>query len=185
MIRAPRMPGLALIAALCLGLLAITGSAARDVVDDLLFELQLVPLDGKRPPAFTLPSLSGPPVSLGDLRGRVALLYFWASWCPYCTKELPSAIETIHRELSDRGLEVVAINMEEPTDKVAAWVREHKLTARVLLDTDGTVSRAYQITGTPTVFLVGRDGRLVAKAPGTKPWASPQGRELLRALLAR
>jgi hypothetical protein len=47
------------------------------------------------------------------------------------------------------------------------------------------VSRAYQITGTPTVFLVGRDGRLVAKAPGTKLWASPQGRELLRALLAR
>ena len=185
MTRVPRTLGRALVGALCLGLLVLSMSGARDVVDDLLFDLQLVPLDGKRPPAFTLPSLSGPTVSLGDLRGRVALLYFWASWCPYCTKELPSAIETVHRELSDRGLEVVAINMEEPTDKVAAWVREHKLTTRVLLDSDGAVSRAYQITGTPTVFLVGRDGRLVAKAPGTKPWASPKGRELLRALLAR
>jgi peroxiredoxin len=185
MIRAPRALGQALVGALCLGLLGITGSGARDAVDDLLLDLRLVPLDGKRPPAFTLPSLSGPAVSLGDLRGRVALLYFWASWCPYCTKELPSTIETVHRELRDRGLEVVAINMEESADEVAAWVREHKLTTRVLLDVDGTVSRAYQITGTPTVFLVGRDGRLVAKAPGTKPWASPQGRDLLRALLAR
>src|SRR5262245_18685618 len=185
MIRARRKFALAVVGALCVGLLAVTGSGGRDVVDDLLFDLQLVPLDGKRPPPFTLPSLSGPTVAPGDLRGRAALLDFWASRCPYCTKELPSAIETVHRELSDRGLEVVAINMEEPTDKVAAWVRQHKLTTRVLLDIDGTVSRAYQITGTPTVFLVSRDGRLVAKAPGTKPWASPQGRDLLRALLAR
>ena len=164
---------------------AATAGPARDRLDDLLFDLQLVPLDGKRAPAFALPALDGGRVSLGDLRGRVVMLYFWASWCPYCAKELPSAIETVQRELADRGLDVLAIDIQEPPDKVAAWVKQRKVTTRVLLDGEGTVSQLYGVTGTPTVFLIGRDGRLVAKAPGTKPWAGPQGRELLGTLLTR
>jgi peroxiredoxin len=164
---------------------AATGTPAGDRLDDLLLELQLVPLDGKRAPAFSLPALEGGEASIGDYRGRVVMLYFWASWCSYCAKELPTVIETMHRELGDRGLDVLAIDIQEAPDRVAAWVKQRKVTTRVLLDGDGAVSQLYGVTGTPTVFLVGRDGRLVAKAPGTRPWSGPQGRELLRTLLAR
>ncbi len=49
-------------------------------VEDHLFDLRVVPLDGEKPPAFSLPSLAGPRVALSDLKGRVVLLYFWATW---------------------------------------------------------------------------------------------------------
>ena len=71
----------ALVVAAILGTLLLgAGPAAADRVDDLLFDLQLVPLDGRTPREFTLPDLAGTPVSLAHFRGRVVLLYFWASW---------------------------------------------------------------------------------------------------------
>ena len=95
---------------------------------------------------------------------------------------MPSTIEQVHREYRDRGLTVVAINMQEPLGRVAAWVKDKKVTALVLLD-PGPATRAYAVTATPTVFLVGRDGRLVAKALGMKAWTGTTGRALLDTLL--
>ena len=54
--------------------------AAADSVDDLALDLQMIPLDGQAPPAFTLLALDGRRVSLADWKGHVVLLYFWASW---------------------------------------------------------------------------------------------------------
>ena len=61
-------------------LLASAPGAAADSVEDLLFDLQLVPLDGQAPPGFTLEDLHGKRVALADLKGQVVLLYFWATW---------------------------------------------------------------------------------------------------------
>jgi peroxiredoxin len=96
---------------------------------------------------------------------------------------LPSTIEKVHQDFKDRGLVVLPISIEEGRRKVSGWADRHRLTVPLLLDPEGDVSAAYRITATPTVFLVGRDGRLVAKAVGTKPWASDQGRTLLQLLL--
>jgi hypothetical protein len=59
------------------------------------------------------------------------------------------------------------------------------VTSRVLLDPDGAARRAYGVTGTPTVVLVGRDGRLVGRAVGPRDWMGDQGRALVEALLAQ
>ena len=96
---------------------------------------------------------------------------------------MPSAIEQVYREFKDRGLVVLAINMGEERAKVAAWSTAHGLTLPVVLDADGAATRAYQVIFTPTVFLVGEDGKLVGKAVGNKPWTSDKGRALLRLLL--
>ena len=95
---------------------------------------------------------------------------------------MPSTIEQLHREYAPRGLVVLAINIEEPRTAVAAWLATHPVSMPILLD-PGHVSDAYRVTVTPTVFVVGRDGQLVAKALGTKPWTGVHGRALIEALL--
>jgi hypothetical protein len=98
---------------------------------------------------------------------------------------LPSAIEEIHREFGSRGLAVVAINMGEERDAVAAWVRRRNVSSTVVLDSTGEVTERYRVAFTPTVFLVDRAGRVVGKAVGNKAWTGEPGRALMRALLAR
>ncbi len=79
---------------------------------------------------------------------------------------------------------MLAINIKESRDTVAAWVKQRGITARVLLDPEATVTRAYRVTHTPTVVLVGRDGAMVARASGTRDWSKETGRSLFRLLLA-
>ena len=76
-----REPG-RLLAAVLLALLVSVGvaRAATEAIEDLLFDLQLVPLDGQAPPPFTLEALDGKRVSLTDFKGQVVFLYFWATW---------------------------------------------------------------------------------------------------------
>jgi len=99
---------------------------------------------------------------------------------------LPSIIEKIHQDYKDAGLVVLLVSIEEGRGKVTGWLRKNgSLTVPMLLDPEGDASGAYRITATPTVFLIGRDGKLVAKALGTKEWTSPPGRALLQHLLRK
>ena len=98
---------------------------------------------------------------------------------------MPSTIEKVHQEYKDAGLVVLTIAIEEGRRKVTGWTPSKSLTMPLLIDPDGNASGAYRITATPTVFLVGRDGKLVAKARGTKPWTSEPGRALLQLLLKK
>ena len=66
--------------ALLVACLAFSAGAQAADLEDLLFDLQLIPLGGETPPAFTLESLDGKKVSLSDYRGKPVFLYFWASW---------------------------------------------------------------------------------------------------------
>src|SRR5262249_58494104 len=91
---------------------------------------------GEHPPApdFTLSTLSGASLSGADLRGKVVLLNFWATWCVPCRKEMPS-IEALYQRYKDRGLEVVAISLDKgSTTVVEAFVKEVGVTYRVALD---------------------------------------------------
>jgi peroxiredoxin len=174
--------GLALALAL-VGLSLLPAGAADDALDDLLSAFQVTPLGDQVPEPFKLESLDGKIVSLADVRGRAAMLYFWESTCRYCARELPSTIEQVHRELKDQGLVVLAINLGERRDLVATWVKSRGVTSTVLLDARGETLKSYQIAYTPTVFLVDRQGKLVGKVLGERQWTGEQGRALLRLLL--
>ena len=88
----------------------------------------------------------------------------------------------MHQEYKDR-LTVVAINIQENRGTVAAWVKDKRVSFMVLLDPDGAVTQRYDVTATPTVFVLGKHGKLVGKALGTKSWTSDPGHALLTRLV--
>jgi peroxiredoxin len=161
---------------------SITDAVSPVDLDRLLRELSVRPAWGEAP-RFALSGLDGRRHTLDALRGRVVLLYFWATWCPICTGELPSRVESLHREFKDRGLTIWAISVGESADEVAAWLKKHPISPQVLLDVDGTAAQTYRATGTPTFVLVDRAGQLAGRGVGPRDWSGDRGRALIRALL--
>lgn len=98
---------------------------------------------------------------------------------------MPSTIEQVHQEFKDQGLTILAINLGEDKDDLVAWAKRRKVTITILLDPNADVARSYAIAYTPTVFLIDRDGRLVAKSVGVRAWTGDKGRAVLRALITR
>jgi hypothetical protein len=94
---------------------------------------------------------------------------------------LPS-INAVHRDLEGQGLTALLVNLGEDRALVARAVAERGYVAPVVLD-GGRVSREYGITGTPTTYVVDRQGRVRGRAIGPRGWAEPEGRRLLEALL--
>jgi hypothetical protein len=97
---------------------------------------------------------------------------------------LPSTIEKLHRERKDQRFTVLAVDIQESPERVREWVRVWGLTVPVVLDRDGAATAAYRVTATPTVVLIGRDGKMVARGSGTRAWTDGPGKALLDALVA-
>jgi len=99
------------------------------------------------------------------LRGKVVLVNFWATWCPYCRKEMP-AIEAFTRDYRNRGFEVIAISVDDPPDKIAAWMKD-KGYAFNAAPTNATVATVFgNITSVPTSFILDGDGHIRHKIAG-------------------
>ncbi len=113
-------------------------------------------------PDFTLKDASGTPVKLSDLRGKVVLLNFWATWCGPCALEIPWFIE-FEQQYKSRGLEVVGVSMDdEGWAAIKPFVASHKMNYRVLLG-DDTVSQLYGgVEALPTTFIIDRNGKFAA-----------------------
>lgn len=93
-------------------------------------------------------------------------------------------MDQLYRALRPRGLAVVAVDFREPPDLVRRTVRERGYSMPVLVDVSGDVTgRVYGVFGPPTVYLIDREGRLLARGAGPRDWTSPPIRELLAELL--
>jgi peroxiredoxin len=119
--------------------------------------------DAKRQQAdFTLTDFHGKTWNLKDLRGKVVLLNFWATWCPPCRKEMPD-LEALYLKFKDQGLVVLAIS-DEDAAKVSPFLAERNITYPVLLDPGRKVNEQLQIDGIPKSFVYDRGGKLVAQS---------------------
>jgi peroxiredoxin len=111
---------------------------------------------------FTLSDLNGTKWSLRDLRGKVVMVNFWATWCPPCRKEMPD-MEALYKRFQQRGLVILAIS-DEDAGKVQPFIAAAGYSYPVLLDPGRKVNELFAIEGIPKSFLYNREGKLVAEA---------------------
>lgn len=165
------------------GIFPNTRKAPAIAEDDLLKKLKLENLDRKLPAAdFTLEDLYGNRVKLRELRGKVILLNFWASWCPPCRLEMP-AMERLHREFGRRGMVILTVNYREEPEQIMAFFKEHDLTFTTLLDREERVFGLYRAWSLPTTYLINKKGEIIGRAIGYRDWHSEQARAFFRRLL--
>jgi peroxiredoxin len=113
-------------------------------------------------PEFTLKDLSGKSWTFSELRGKVVLVNFWATWCPPCRKEMPD-LEALYARFGAQGFVVLGISDEE-AGKVEPFVRERKVSFPVLLDVGRKVNEMFVVEGIPKSFVYDRDGKLVEQS---------------------
>jgi peroxiredoxin len=111
---------------------------------------------------FTLQDLRGNSWTLKDLRGKVVLVNFWATWCPPCRKEMPD-LEALGKRFKDQGLVILAIS-DEAADKVKPFIVERQYTFPILLDPDRKANKLFAVEGIPKTFIYNREGRMVAQS---------------------
>ena len=131
--------------------------------------LLLASQEGKRPAVGSLaPDFSlllyadyragfGDTLRLSDLRGKVVVINFWASWCVECRKEAPG-LEATYQRYEDRGVVLLSVDYLDTEPAALAYLREYDTTYPVGIDLQQQIARAYRITGVPETFVVDKDG---------------------------
>jgi thiol-disulfide isomerase/thioredoxin len=142
----------------------------KDHFEDRMARLNLV---GKPAPPVAGTDVDGKPASLADLKGKVVLVDFWATWCPPCVASIP-ALNALADKYQDQGFAILGINVdamhEDVKDEKAAlqvvrrFLVKHRVTWLNLLNGQGVsdFATAYGVEQIPASFLVGRDGKVVA-----------------------
>lgn len=139
-----------------LGLLALLGYG--------LAQKSAPPLVGGPAPDFTLQLFDGGEVTLSELRGKVVVINFWASWCPPCREEAP-ILEAAWEFYRDQGVVFIGVDWLDTEAEARAYIQEFNLTYPHGPDLGSRIGRAYRITGVPETFFISRDGLIAAHIP--------------------
>jgi len=108
---------------------------------------------GDKAPNVSGVDLSGGKISLYDFKGKAYLVNFWATWCPPCVAELPE-LQALHEKYKDRGLQVIAIAVDDVPEEVARFKADFKLTFPIFIDDTASSRRAYGLKGLPETFVL-------------------------------
>jgi peroxiredoxin len=143
-------------------------------------ETQPTPTEEKRPtpeeativkegdvaPDFELTMFDGSVVKLADLKGKVVLLNFWATWCPPCREELSHVEKDIIEKFKGQDFVFLPVSRGEKKETVAAFREKMGYTFPMGLDTDSLIYKKYAVTYIPRNFLIGKDGKVVKASVG-------------------
>ncbi len=120
--------------------------------------------------------------TLSEFKGRVVLVDFWASWCAPCKASFP-ALDSLHGEFHDAGLDVVAINVDEDAKSAREFLSGKTPSMTVLFDPKGRSPEAFKVEGMPSSFLIDRDGNIRFRHMGFTDQTRSEFRREIRILL--
>jgi DsbE subfamily thiol:disulfide oxidoreductase len=159
----------------------VMGQGAQRILESLPGNAPRPVEVGNPAPDFRLATPDGSSLALSELRGKVVVLNFWATWCVPCRDEMP-ALENVFQKHGSRGLVVVGIDVQESADKVLAFLPEVGVSFPILLDSDTRLATRYRATGLPATFIVDRRGvvRDIRLGPYTEEMLMPRLEPLLQ-----
>ena len=172
-ILAVSIPVLALLAILAWA--SVTSGPARGglAVNDSFVELDV---EAEAAPDFTLALMDGGELSLADLRGKLVMMDFWASWCPPCRDEAP-VLAQVYGEYRDKGVEFVGVNLWDQPGEADLFVQQEGHQYPNGIDEEGKIAISFGVRGIPEKFFLSREGMIVRKFSG------PMDEEKLRGIL--
>lgn len=114
-------------------------------------------------PDFSVATLDGRTVSLGDFRGqKKVVVAFWASWCGPCRLEMPTLVKFYQKNHSaSSDFEILAVSIDQDRQDVANFAAGQHLNFPVLLDSNQRLADAYHVDGIPTMFVIDKDGKII------------------------
>jgi peroxiredoxin len=114
---------------------------------------------GTKAKNFTVSSMTGEETSLAQLRGKVVLINFWATWCVPCREELPR-LSAMQEKLRQRGLIVLAISVDNERENVADFLQQNEIRLQPFWDRDKRISKLYDPQAMPSSYVIDRNGTL-------------------------
>jgi thiol-disulfide isomerase/thioredoxin len=121
------------------------------------------PQVGSAAPDWALSDATGKEHKLADYKGKVVVLDFWATWCGPCKAAMPG-VQAIHDKYKSKGVAVFGVNCWESAD-AAKYMKENKYTYGLLLKGDDVATK-YGVSGIPTIYVIGADGKVVYQSTG-------------------
>jgi thiol-disulfide isomerase/thioredoxin len=108
---------------------------------------------------FELSTIEGRKVKLSDLKGKVVMVNFWATWCQPCIKEIPLFVKT-YEKYKDRGFEILAISVDDLEDRPKITSLANRLNINFPVLYDEGIAKLYQAKSFPTTVFIGKDGNI-------------------------
>lgn len=136
------------------------------------------PLPGREAFDFAGETLSGDTLSLEDLRGKVVVLNFWASWCIACIDEHAHFVEA-ERRYADEDFQMLGVVYQDGPENARRWMQRRGGSWPSLIDPNSRIAIDYGVYGVPETYFIGKDGRIAYKQIG------PVSRQLLNDWVAR
>ena len=133
-------------------------------------------------PDFTLKNRQGDSVTLSDLRGKVVLINFWATWCGPCRTEMP-LLEAMYQRYSALGFEMLGVNVEKDSSLSDGFLKETPVTFPILYDPENQVSKMFDVAAMPSTVLVDREGNLRFLHHGYKAGDENAYQDMIRSLI--
>lgn len=153
--------------------LALAGTVAAGELKDL---------PAKPAATLALPALTGGTTDLKQMRGKVVLVNYWATWCPPCRKELPS-MNRLSERLAGKPFVILGVNAGDSAEDIRAFLEKVPVNFPIVLDEDGKSLKPWQVFAFPTSYVVDKQGRVRMGLFGSMEWDEPEAVARLEALM--